>query len=332
VRVFLTYSTDEIATGPGPNEQDTSGANFNDVDLAFWGAQGPYTWRISADIDNNEGGSSTSFELEDAWVRWNCAEYFDAQIGNMKPRVSRSNSIDPEKQLFIDRSALGSAADSWDNGFAVTGRQEQLFWGAWVMNGFNGHESDHLYVLRAEFDLGSGAGEYEGAMGSSDTLNATGGITFLNDDASPTVNGDSDTSLWLLDFHGNVSQVGFGFEVASLDDDFGVGTPPTGVTTDEDFSNLFTPLNFYGDTTPWSIYGSYSINPEWEVAVRYEDLDNSENNAGLDAEDNTILSVGANYYRGTNAKWQAQYSMFDADSSFPDGDVFEVGVVIGATR
>ena len=325
VRVFLTYSTDEIATGPGPNEQDTSGANFNDVDLAFWGAQGPYTWRISADIDNNEGGSSTSFELEDAWVRWNCAEYFDAQIGNMKPRVSRSNWIDPEKQLFIDRSALGSAADSWDNGFAVSGRQEQLFWGAYVMNGFIGHESDHLCVLRGEFDLGTGAGEYEGAMGSTDMLNGTFGVTFLNDDAAPTAGGNSDTSLWLLDFHGNVSQVGFGIEVASLDDDISA-------STDEDFSNLFTPLNFYGDTTPWSIYGSYAINPEWEVAVRYEDLDNGEDNTGADAEDNTILSVGANYYRGTNAKWQAQYSMFDADSTFPDGDVFEIGVVIGATR
>jgi hypothetical protein len=319
IRAVLSYSTDDIATGGG---SDTSGANFNDVDIAFWGAQGPYTWRINADINDNEGGGGALLELEDAWVRWTCADYFDAYVGNMKPRVSRSNSTDPEKLLMIDRTAIGSAFDAWDNGFAVTGRQEQLFWGAWVLNGSNGHESDHLSVLRAEFDFGSGAGEYEGAMGSTDTLNGTLGLTFLNDDATT---GTTDTNVWLLDFHASVSQVGFGAEIADLDDDI------TGAT-DEDFNNVFPALNFYGDSQPWSLYGSYLINPEWEVAVRFEDLDNSETAAGVSAEDNTILSVGANYYRGTNAKWQAQYSMFDADSAFPDGDVFEVGFAIGATR
>jgi hypothetical protein len=320
IRAVYSYSTDDIATAGG---DDTSGASFNDVDIAFWGAQGPYTWRINADIDDNEGGDQDAFlTLEDAWVRWTCGEYFDAYVGNMKARISRSNSTDPEKLLFIDRTALGSAFDFWDNGVAVTGRQEQIFWGAWILNGSNGHESDHLSVLRGEFDFGSGAGEYEGAMGSSDTLNGTIGLTFLNDDATT---GTTDTNLWLLDFHGNVSQVGFGAEIADIDDDLAG-------STDEDFSNVFPSLNFYGDTQPWSIYGSYAVNPEWEVGVRYEDLDNGEDSSGTSQEDNTILSLGVNYYRGTNAKWQAQYSMFDADSSFPDGDIFEIGFAIGATR
>lgn len=325
LRAAYTYSTDDIATGGGVNP-DTSGFNFNDADIAIWGAQGPYAWRVSADIDNNEAGQSgAQFELEDAWVKWTCGDYFDAHVGNMKPRISRSNSLDPEKLAFIDRSPLGSAFDGWDNGVAATGRQEQFFWGAWILNGSNGHESDHLSVLRGEFDMGSGAGEYEGAMGSSDALNATIGLTFLNDDATPTTGGNSDTDLWLLDFAGKVSQFGFGFEIAKINDDL-VGA------TDEDFSNLATPLNLYGDTNPWSAYGTFAINSEWEVGVRYDDLDNSEDAAGTSQEDNTVISVAANYYRGTNAKWQAQYSMFDADSAFPDGDVLEIGFSIGATR
>lgn len=325
LRAVYTYSKDDIATGGGANK-DTSGFNFNDADIAIWGAQGPYAWRVSADIDDNEAGQiGARFELEDAWVRWTCADYFDAHFGNMKPRVSRSNSTDPEKLIFIDRSPLGSAFDGWDNGIAATGRQEQFFWGAWILNGSNGHESDHLSVLRGEFDLGSGAGEYEGAMGSSDTLNATVGLTFANDDATPTVGNNSDMNMWLLDFAGKVSQFGFGVEIAKFNDDLVA-------QTDEDFSNLATPLNIYGDSTPWSAYGSFAINAEWEVAVRYDDLDNAKTAAGANAEDNTVLSVAANYYRGTNAKWQAQYSKFNADSAFPDGSVLEFGFSIGATR
>jgi hypothetical protein len=298
--------------------------------MAFWGNQGPYMWRVSADIDFNEGGDNTAgFVLEDAYVKWNCGGYFDSMIGNFKPRVSRSNSVDPEKLLFIDRSAIGSALDRWDNGLGVSGTWEQAAWYVAIMNGFGpsggGHTRDHLYVLRGEWNLGTGAGGSDGAVGSSDTLNATAGLTFLNDDTQATPGGSSDTDMWLLDFHGNASQFGFGGEIAVINDDF------TTVPTDEDFSNLGTPLNLYGDTKPWCVYGSYLINPEWEVGVRYEDMDNSETAAGVSAEDNKLLTLGANWYR-SGGKWQAQYTDVSADGTNPDGSIFEVGFSIGASR
>ena len=56
LRGVLSYSSDDIATNfGGGDDPDVSGFGFNDVDLAFWGSQGSYRWRISADIDNNEG-------------------------------------------------------------------------------------------------------------------------------------------------------------------------------------------------------------------------------------------------------------------------------------
>jgi len=324
LRAVYTHSSDDIATA---GSEDTSGFNFNDVDVAFWGSQGAYTWRLSGDIFNNEAGKTGAiFELEDAYIRWLCGGYFNAQFGNFKPRVSRSNSVDPERLLFIDRSAIGSSMDMWDNGVGVDGSYEQLRWYVAVMNGSNGHTRDHFYSLRGEWDFGSGAGDYEGAMGSSDMMNGTLGVSFINDD---TVS-QGDTYAWLGDFHGNASQFGFGGEVVLIEDDY------VGWGTDEDFNNIFSPatsLLLAEDSIPWNVYLSYQVNPEWEFGVRYEDLDNDEvggsDPAGLD---NELLSVCANWYRD-GGKWQAQWTDISADESgAPDGSIFEVGFSVGMTR
>jgi hypothetical protein len=366
VRAVYSYSRDDISTGADPSDADTSGFKFNDVDLAFWGATGPYSWRVSADLDGNgfEFDSTTNqvssvssqLWLEDAYVRWGCGEYFDAMMGNFKPRVTRSNSVDPEKQVLIDRTAIGASFDSWDLGVGVNGSFETFHWWAALMNGFNGHTRDHAYVLRGEFDLGSGAGQYEGAMGSSDALNATIGLSLVandtldeialdvNGDLSPDFSGGGSSSNnrnWFLDVNGSVSNFGFGFEVAELDDDY-IGF------TDEDYGKLhdastsspaddFPFLFFLGDSNPWNVTVSYLIAPELEVAARYEDLDNDSGSG----PDNTVLSVGLNWYRdGGAGKWQAQWTRVKADDRFGaavgqdynEGDYFEIGFAVGATR
>lgn len=328
LRAVYSFSSGDLFTTGGA-DPDLSGFGFNDIDASFWGNQGPYSYRVSFDIDGNSGDS---LEMQDAYIRWGCGGQFDAQMGYFKPRLSLSNSVDPERQLFIDRTPLGSAGDFWDNGVGASGTYEQFAWYAGILNGSNGHTRDHFYFLRGEFKVGTGAGSYEGAMGSSDALNGTLGLTFIADDTvgDITGDGDSDNTAWILDFGGNVSNFGFGAEVAQLDDDFLA-------VTDEDYSNIFdgagnTFLVLADDSTPFSVYGSYLINPEWEIAVRYDDLDNGEVLGGA-GPDNTVISVAANWYRGSNgAKWQAQWSMFDADSGFDDGDIIEIGYSVGSTR
>jgi hypothetical protein len=339
LRAVYSFSSDDLFTTGGA-DPDLSGFAFNDIDVAFWGSQGAYTWRVSADLDGNNG---SDLDLQDAYVRFKCGEYFDTTMGNYKPRLSLSNSVDPEHQLFIDRSVFGSAGDFWDNGIGVSGALEQISWYAGVMNGQNGHTKDHFYFVRGEYNLGTGAGMYEGAMGSSDTLNGTLGLTFILDDTFDFGNpggpagdfdgdGNVDHTAWVLDFGGSVSNFGFGGEILNLADDFLAAT-------DEDFSNISStasgPVNnaltLAPGSSPWSVYGSYMISPEWEVAVRYEDLDNSDF-AGAPGPDNTVLSVGANWYRGTGGKWQAQWSMFNADTGFDEGNILEIGYAVGMSR
>lgn len=317
LRGTLGYSSDDVATAGGA---DLSGFNFNDVDIAFWGSQGSYRWRISGDIDNNEGGDNSAFfTLEDAFVAWSCGGMFEAMMGNMKPRVSRSNSVRPEGLFFIDRTAIGSSFDGWDNGLSVNGMWEMINWYAFVLNGGNGHTRDHLYVLRGEFKVGDGAGNYEGARGAGDVLNGTFGLSYVNDNTlSSGGDGDGDNAMFLVDFAGSMSQFGFAAEVAKIDDNFGFAT-------DEDFSNLATPIDFDPDTTPWNAAVTFMVNSEWEVGARLEETDSDD--------DNSILTVGASWYRGAgNGKWTLQWSDFSSDVDAEEGSIIELGFTIGASE
>ena len=317
IRAAYSYSSDDISTAGGA---DTSGFNFNDVDLSFWGSQGSYRWRISGDVDENEGGDNSAFfTLEDAYVAWSCGGMFEAMMGNMKPRVSRSNSVNPEGLFFIDRSAIGSAFDGWDNGIGVNGMWEMINWYAYVMNGSNGHTRDHLYVLRGEFKLGDGAGHFDGARGAGDVLNGTIGLSYVNDNTISGGDGDGDHAMFLADFSGSMSQFGFSAEMAQIDDEFAFAT-------DEDFSNLATPLVFDPDSTPWNAAVTFMVNADWEIGARLEDLDNG------DGDDNSILTLGASWYRGAAGagKWTAQWS--DVDGDVNEGSIIEIGYTIGASH
>jgi hypothetical protein len=334
LRATATYSDDELLTGD--DDVEVSGFKLDDADLAFWGAVGECTWRLSVDFgglsqssSSSEGtptSSSSDVVLEDAYVRWACGEYLDVQFGQFKPRVSYTNSVDPENQLFIDRTVLGAVYDFWEPGVAANGHYEDFFrWQASLLNGSNGQESDHLYVLRGEFHYGTGAGDIEGAQGANDDINGGVGITYVHDD---TLAG-ADTDVWVLDARGTFGQFALGFEIANLDDDVLLSTGGS------DFSRFSggQPLFLLGDSTPWSLTASFLLNSEFEFGVRYESLDNDEFDGGGDGPDNRIIAGVVNWFMsGNNCKWQLQVMDVDADNGFDDGLIYSAAFVVGATR
>jgi hypothetical protein len=140
IRVGYAYSDDDIAIVGGEN---LLGAEFDDIDIAASGQVADYTWRISGDFDFGD------LTLEDAYVTWQCGEYFSFLFGNHKASSLRSAGLSPENLLFQNRTAIGSVFDSWDNGIKAYGSFEDVFkYYASVTNGANGSASDQRYSVR----------------------------------------------------------------------------------------------------------------------------------------------------------------------------------------
>ena len=75
-------------------------------------------------------------------------------------------------------------------------------------------------------------------------------------------------------------------------------------------------ITLEGNTTPFSVFGTYMLQPDtWEVAVRYQDLDNDAN------EDKIDISVN-NYLDGHYLKWTLQYTTTSSDVDANEVDAF----------
>jgi hypothetical protein len=306
IRVNEYYSGDF----PSAGGETPSGVGFQDIDLAATGQVGDYTWRISGDFD------AGILVLEDAYAKWQCGDMLTAQIGSFKPSFLRSANVSPENMLFSNRTALGSSFDFWDAGVGINGSfEDMLMYSLSVMNGANGVYADHAYLARLEYNLGEGAGNAEGALGAGGDLAATIGVSYANfDDLSGT---GGDDAIYAIDFWGTAGQIGFGAEWANID---------KGITggTDEDFFAGLTGITFDADSNPYDVTGSFLINEEMEVAVRYEDSDNGD---GV-----TALSLGFNWYQsGHNAKWQVSLTDISSDVSADEGTIWSAGLSLGSS-
>jgi hypothetical protein len=217
----------------------------------------------------------------------------------------------------IDLAATGQVGDyTWRISVGINGSfEDMLMYSLSVMNGANGVYADHAYLARLEYNLGEGAGNAEGALGAGDDLAATIGVSYANfDDLSGT---GGDDAIYAIDFWGTAGQIGFGAEWANIDKGIMGGT-------DEDFFAGLTGITFDADSNPYDVTGSFLINEEMEVAVRYEDSDNGD---GV-----TALSLGFNWYQsGHNAKWQVSLTDISSDVSADEGTIWSAGLSLGSS-
>lgn len=314
LRGFYNYSSDDLATLGG---DDVSGVTLADAEINGNFQVGDVNLRLG--VDFADGGA----DLQDAFAMYRVSEDVSVRMGRYKPHVLRSNFIDPDKQFFPYRTALGAAFDFWDEGVGAYGDVEAFSWSFDIFNGpaFNGNLSGHLYVLRVLWNSGRLPGLYEttpeDAFGAGDEPAFSVGGTIVEEDVTT-----GDAGLFAVDAMGTVGRIGFGAEVAVIGEDAMLNT---GVSPE--WQALATPLVFDdGDdsTTAWAIQGNILPDDRFGVGARLENLDNDD--------DNTILTIAGNMYDAGHAgKLQAAVSFISSDN-FDDTTVFTVGYSFGASR
>ncbi len=315
LRFNYAYATDEVSTGLAPSYgEDISGFRFDDIDLAFWTNIGDYIMRVSLDLAGTTGNNSSGVELQDAYAAWSCPEDLNIMAGRMNPTSLHDGNVAPEDLFFMDRTAMGAALYHYDEGIQVGGDVQDIGWSFGVFNGggftHGPEESDHTFFLRGQYDLGEGDGGHEGSHEKAAGTNLTAGLGISVDNTQ-----SGDTMNVGLDVHGNHDRIGFDFTYLMIDDDI---TANTGTDT----GVLFNGLSFDGDSSPYALAVTYSINPDWSVGIRHEDMDNT---AG-----NELLTVGCNFYgAGQGARWSANYTDVSSDGANPDGSYFQIGYVLG---
>lgn len=299
-RVRWTNSSDIQVTDPiSGNPHDLSGFSLDNVRVEITGDAGSdYSYKVSFDL---AGGTAA---LKDAYAKFKISENVWGKIGNFKANFLRTEIVADNKLILLDRTVLGNigAWNTRDLGIELGVTYDMLTVTVSGQNGTDGLGKEYEWYAKAVVNLmGGGVGKVEGAYGAGDQTALTAGISYMDD--------SNLTSASALGFEAELTAGPFSLSGELVD--FGTN----GVVTDS--SVVGTPVYGFGNTTPWDVTGSYLFTDQWEVAGRYEDLDDTNNDK--------VSSFGVNYYvSGHDIKWTAEYQKLATDAA--SGDVSKVMV------
>lgn len=323
VRSSFDISSDEIfAVSP---TQDLTGFRFQDAIVWIEGTVGDMDLRISmngAETDPAVGGDDTAWPpttnssnlgsvvVQDAYGRWNLNESFRVYMGQFKCPVLMSSLVWEGNLMFIDRTRLGQMFDVWQPGAAATWDSGGFHVKVALQNGVDGVADEYGMVVRGEYNVNGGAREYEGAYGSADGTTATIGAAYFQDTSEPVPG----------------TEVGSAIVVDGYADFGGLSVHAEVMDFDEELAGAMNLSTTGGDATPFSATVGYMISPEtWEIALRYQDMD--------DTLETTAIGGALNYYTaGHAAKWQLNVTQMNIDgaaSPFDDGMIVQLGLAVG---
>ena len=248
-----------------------------------------------------EGGSVF---VEDAYGAWNISEQFRLTMGQFRSPFLGSAQRDENELLFLDRTVVGHLWSSRDLGVMLSGQYDMLGWYIAAQNGLDDVGDDLSFSGRVAFNaMGNGVGGsgLEGAYGAAEGTNLSVSAGYYMDDDTLV----EDVAAWNVE--GNLVMGPFSAEASYVDHDDGFGTL----------------LGLEEGPAIMGLTGGFMFVPDrWEVAARYEDLD--------DDASTSVLTIGLNYYgMGHNAKWQVNYAMVDSDDDDFDADIIGLGLTVG---
>ena len=294
--------------------EDLGGFTVPDARIHLSGSVGSYSYMLQHNFGSGalgDGGSG----LLDAYVKFPIGE-LQGTVGQYRPPILRSGLVSGDRLAFVDRSELGKVYSGRDTGIMLNGDFDAIGWWVAVMNGALGSVGDELLLAgRVDFDfLGEGTGDVEGSYGGNEDPSGTVGLSFFTD-------GETGSDGFAVEASLSTNVYSVAAELVSL----GEGDDPTPGATYYPSANGIAASGFHvpviaGDTTPFSISGTYMLQPDtWEVGLRFQDLD--------DAADSTKIDVAATHFvEGHNLKYQAQFTTYDSDSAAIDGTLILLGM------
>jgi len=308
VRSRFANSSD-VDTSGAPGDQDLSGFSMDNARLDLRADQGDYGVVIQLD-------AAPGFALlQDAYGTFRITEGIMGQMGRFRTPFLWSALIEENHLIFLDRTFNGQFWDFRQEGFQISGNFDQFGWWVALQNGQDGVADEYQWTARASFNaMGtSGPGWQEGAYGSDMGSNLMIGAAFT-DDGFP-----DDGAAFAIDLGFTQGPISAHAELVDYDDDI---QPDSAISLT---NGVLNPIGFTanGSETPWSATFGYMITEQkWEIAGRYEDLD--------DQDDTSAWTIGLNYYvAGHDAKWQVQFTSADSDVNAKEADTIAVGLTVG---
>jgi len=276
--------------------EDILGWDFRVVRVEVVGDLGhDYSYKVSFDLANGTAS------IRDAYVDWKITDGIKGRWGRYKVPFVRSGLINEYNLLFLQRTFIGQQLSFRDLGIMLSGRFEMVNFYVNAMNqspfdtGPAGTDTDMFYNARVVIDLmGEGVAMQEGAYGAGDAMGLQFGAA-IGDDS-----GIDNGLLWAVEAALTSGAFSATAELADFDSDI-------------------------GDNTPWDAMVSFMFTEMYELAARYEDLDDTNNT--------TAYGVSVNrYISGHDIKWILQWYHTDTDLQSGgidfDTDEFSLGLTV----
>lgn len=260
----------------------------------------------STDAILNGPGVGGTVSVLDAYGAWNINEMFRLTMGQFRSPFLGSAQLSEDKLLFLDRTLMGYLWSSRDLGVMLGGQYDMLGWWIAAQNGLDSVGDDLAFSARVAFDAMGGANarpKVEGAYGAAEGTLLQVSAGYYQDDDTII----DDVAAWNIE--GNLVMGAFSAAATYVDHDDGFATILGGNFTE-------------GPSVLAATAGFMFVPERWEVAARYEDLD--------DDADTNVITVGLNYYAiGHDAKWQVNYAMVDSDDDDIEADILGIGLTVG---
>lgn len=316
IQTRFAWSNDVDASG-APGNQDLSGFQLDAARLALsWMASPDVSGTLSIEAGDSaiSDASAPGVGLLDAYASVKLAEHSGISIGRLSQTVLWSSGIRENRRVFLDRSFLGETLDGRDIGFEVSGSFDR--WNAWaaVQNGSDLTGDGYGLSARVSYKvLGTELPSCEGCCAPVDGRRLTIGAAWFDDtglDDGTAIAADAffATERWSA----SAEWVDFGDDLRPV--------PLVNATTGAIVPSVAGPG---GAQSAWNATVGCVLTPNaWEVAARWQDLDDQANT--------TIASAGVVHYAGgPDTRWIAQLEHADSDDGTLEHDAFALGLLVG---